>query len=58
MPILDAIDAYTSDNDALKYITRAMKTIERSKVSAKSKNAILCGAAVAFESKVLWNLSE
>ena len=58
LPILDGISASATDKAALDYTTRVMKTIERSKVAAKSKNAILCGASVAFESKVLWNLSE
>ena len=58
VPILEALDASTSDKAALKYITRAMKMVECSKVTAKSKSAILCGASVAFESKMLWNIPE
>ncbi|MBR5256288.1 MAG: hypothetical protein IKV62_05890 [Bacteroidales bacterium] len=57
-PILDGIDASESDQAALEYTTRAMAIIEHSKVASKSKNTLLCGASVAFESKVLWNLSE
>lgn len=57
-PILEAIDSATSDKAALKYIIRAMRAIELSNISAESKQAILSGASIAFESKLLWNIPD
>lgn len=57
MPILEGIDASRSDNAALKYALRAMTTIKKSAIPAESKNILFCGTSVAFESKLLWNLS-
>ena len=57
-PILEGIDSAKSDKDALKYIIRAMRAIELSNISAESKQALLCGASIAFESKLLWNIPD
>lgn len=57
-PILEGIDSAQSDKVALRYIVRAMKTVELSNIAAESKQAILCGASIAFESKLLWNISD
>ena len=55
-PILEGMDSAPSDNAALRYIIRAMRTIELSNIAPESKQAILCGASIAFESKMLWNI--
>ena len=57
LPILEGIDASRSDKAALKYALRAMTTIKNSAIPAESKNILFCGTSVAFESKLLWNLS-
>ena len=57
-PILEGIDSAPSDKAALRYIIRAMRTIELSNIAAESKQAILCGASIAFESKLLWNIPD
>lgn len=57
-PILEGIDSAPSDKAALRYIIRAMRAVELSNIAAESKQAILCGASIAFESKLLWNIPD
>lgn len=55
--VLDGIDMAQADQDAFDYTAHAMQIISASSIEEESKATLLCGTSVAFESKLLWNLT-